>query len=225
MDKTKKQLLLYLYEDLNTAIAKAKSQYDSTVKPEQEKYTAAEREARIRLEVLTKPLWDMMPTVHDNISSQVHDGELILKDELEKAIEVHEESYRNIIGILLSDYRKIEKQAKCEKDAAIRLAHEQFENAIKELQKVDDWFEFRRTYQKSSRPMKKDTVPLEDLIMRLSETIDKIRKLKAEFHRTPWWNLVKQYKIIKEWSALDKYATELNNEIALKRMHDVPELQ
>lgn len=139
-------------EDHSIAIAKAESQYDSVVKPAQEKYKVVEHVARIILEESTNPLWILMPAeIHPNVSSQVRDGELMLKDELEKTIGIHEESYRKVMASAMSDYREIEKPAKRVRDATIKLANVQCDDAIKELRKVDDWFVFRRTYQKSLR--------------------------------------------------------------------------
>ena len=140
-----------LGEDLNRSIIEAKAQYDNVVKPTQEAYRAAERKVREILETSIKPLCAATPMIatpmmYDTREQYENDYE---RAQYQKVIDAAEDAYRKIVKNAMSDYYKIEKPAKAEKDAAIRLANKQYDEALKELRKVDDWFVFRGTYQKA----------------------------------------------------------------------------
>jgi len=76
----------------------------------------------------------------------------IIEIAIQNNIEATKDTYGKTIKNAMSDYYKIEKPAKAERDVAIRLANQHYDEALKELRKVDDWFEYRRTYQRSLRP-------------------------------------------------------------------------
>jgi len=142
--KTKEEL----EEDLNCSIIEAKAQYDNVVKPTQEAYRAAERKVREILETNNSLMYTATPMMYDTREQYENDYE---RAQYQKVIDAAEDAYRKVVKNAMSDYYKIEKLAKAEKDAAIRLANKQYDEALKELRKVDDWFAFRRTYQRSLR--------------------------------------------------------------------------
>jgi len=161
-----KKTEIELDEDLSKAMADARARYDSNVKPAQEKVKAVERQARITLEENTKPLYDSYPKeVYNNPKSYISGGEHYVEgkafpgtpdnyseiEQCQKAIKAFEELYDFTVAIAMQAYKRIEKPAKQQLDAAERLARQQYYESIKELRKVNEWFEFRRTYQRSLR--------------------------------------------------------------------------
>jgi hypothetical protein len=167
--KTKKEL----EEDLSKAMSDARARYDSIVKPAQEKFKAVEQNARIKLEEDTKPLWDTFPKeVYNNPKPYISGGEQLYEgkafpgapdnySEIEqylKAINGIEKIYDITVETAMSDYKRIEKPAKQQLYVAERLARQQYDKSVKELRKVDDWFEFRRTYQKSLKTEKTEEI-------------------------------------------------------------------
>jgi len=157
--KTKEEL----GEELNRAITEAKAQYNSTVKPAQEKTKLKEQQARILLEQTTKLYEKSSQIIGFNETKSPITGKVaqtpseiiyLESDEVQQyqsIIDAAEDAYRKVRENTMSDYYKIEKPAKAEKDVAIRLANQHYDEALKELRKVDDWFEYRRTYQRSLR--------------------------------------------------------------------------
>ncbi len=155
-----------LDEDLSKAMADARARYASIVKPAQEKFKDIERQARITLEKNTKPLYDNYPKeVYTNPKSYISGGELYVEgkafpgtpdnyseiEQYQKAIKAFEELYDFTVAIAMQAYKRIEKPAKQQLDVELSCARQKYYEAIKELRKVDDWFEFRRTYQRSLR--------------------------------------------------------------------------
>jgi len=138
--KTKEEL----GEELNRAITEAKAQYNSTVKPAQEKYKLKEQQARILLEQTTK-LYEKSQIIGFNETKSPITGKVaqtpseiiyLESDEVQQyktAIDAAEDAYRKIRENAMSDYYKIEKPAKAKKYVAIRIADKQYNDAIKEL--------------------------------------------------------------------------------------------
>jgi len=135
--------------ELHRAITEAKAQYDSVVKPVQEAYRAVEQKARIILEQTTKLYAAATPMMYDTREQYENDYG---REQYQSIIDAAEDAYKKVVANAMSDYCKIEKPAKAEKDAAMRLASQQYDKAVKELRRVNDWFAFRRTYQRSLRP-------------------------------------------------------------------------
>jgi len=199
--KTKEEL----EEDLNRSIIEAKAQYDNVVKPTQEAYRAAERKVREILETNNSLMYTATPMIatpmmYDTREQYENDYE---RDQYQKVIDADEDAYRKIVKNAMSDFLldripfiifcsskgiliRIEKPAKAEKDAAIRLANKQYDEALEELRKVDDWFEYRRTYQRSLRPISRTelepcTHEETKIIKKVVKRIEGKDKLKCHF--------------------------------------------
>lgn len=190
-----------LWEERNIARANAKARYDNVVKPAQESYKIAEQKARIILEQVTKPLWDNYPKeIFSKPDSFVRNGETYVEGvafpgmpdndseikQYQKVIDAAEDAYRKVIANAMLEYTTIENPAKAEMNAAIRLAQQQYNNAINELRKVDDWFAFRRTYQRSLRPTPKTELQPcthEEIkaMKKIAKQVDEKDKLKCHF--------------------------------------------
>ncbi|MFH0903611.1 MAG: hypothetical protein V1854_00275 [Methanobacteriota archaeon] len=194
-----KKTEIELAEDLSKAIADARARYASIVKPAQEKFKDVERQARITLEENTKPLYDNYPKEVYNPKSYIDAGDYVEGkafprtpdnyseiEQCQKAITAFEELYDFTVAIAEQAYKRIEKPAKQQLDVDERLARQQYYESIKELRKVDEWFEFRRTYQRSLRvtkvpePCTTHEVPRKqiDVSRKQSDTKD---KLKCDF--------------------------------------------
>jgi len=132
--KTKEELR----EELSTAIEVAKAQYNSTVKPAQEKYKLREQHARILLEQTEKSLEKFTQIIGFTETkspitgkvAQTPSGIIYLESDVvqqyQKVIDAAEDAYRKVRENAMSDYYKIEKPAKAEKFVAIRLANSHF---------------------------------------------------------------------------------------------------
>jgi len=148
MTKTKQD---YFENELELSIKKAEAQYSIIVKPAQEKVKETERKARLTLEEITKPLYDNYPKeVYFNSDYQILDKDPV-REQYQVVIDRAETAFRMALNNAMADYYKIQKPATRDKYAAVTFARRQYNDAIKELRKVDDWFEFRRTYQRSAQ--------------------------------------------------------------------------
>ncbi len=202
MTKTKSDI----ETELDLSIKKAEAQYDSVVKPAQEKFKVVEHKARLTLEEITKPLYDDYPKeVYFNSDYQILDKDPV-REQYQVVIDRAETAFRMALNNAMADYYKIQKPATRDKYAAATFARRQYNNAIKELRKVDDWFEFRRTYQRSAQKSSK-LLPA-DIVSAPKEKGNILFYIKSllcrlGFHK--WSNNRNGIRICRRCPAVDRY--------------------
>jgi hypothetical protein len=199
MPKTKEQL----GDELSRAITEAKVQYDSIVKPAQEKFKAIEIKARLIFEQIDNSIRDKYPKdVFSDPDSYLfyRDGEIYTEDlswpetttehhripfekwqdethqrkkreEYQKqevakqlllnweqdqkvinaANDIANDAFKKTLSNAMLEYMAIEKPANAILRHQVELAYKQYDDAVKDLEKVDEWFRFRRTYQQGLR--------------------------------------------------------------------------
>ncbi len=198
MTKTKQDF----ENDLEQAIKKAEAQYDSVVKPAQEKFKVVEHKARLTLEEITKPLYDDYPKeVYFNSDYQILDKDPV-REQYQVVIDRAETAFRMALNNAMVDYYKIQKPATRDKYAAATFARRQYNNANEELRKVDDWFEFRRTYQRSAQ---KSRLPADSAPKEKGNILFYIKSLLCRLGFHKWSANRNGIRICRRCPAVDRY--------------------